>query len=52
MTTTPPAARGDFYVSKLNITPEVFNMKVLDYGTISVDESNSPQIYLFLKVDI
>ncbi len=51
---TMSAARGDFYVSSanLNITPEVFNMKVLDYGTISVDQSNSPQVYLFLIVDI
>ncbi len=27
-------------------------MKVLDYGTISMDQYNSPQVYLFLKVDI
>ncbi len=43
--------KSDFYVSCANLK-EVLNMKVLDNGKISVDQYNSPQIYLFLKVDI
>ncbi len=49
---TRSAARGDFYVSSANLKYYTNMKKVLDYGTISVDQSNSPQVYLFLKVDI
>ncbi len=51
---TRSAARGDFYVSSANLKyyTRNFQYEGARYRTISVDQSNSPQVYLFLKVDI
>ncbi len=42
-------ARGDFYVSSANLKYYIrsFQYEVLNCGTISVDQSNSPQVDLF-----
>ncbi len=51
---TPSAARGDLYVSSANLNyyTRSFQYEGTRIWAVSVDQSNSPQVYLFLKLDI